>query len=48
MLPQFARQLQGTGWHRHLDRSLFGFLVIGLFKKVVLADNCRRDRHPAL
>ncbi|MEM1085266.1 MAG: MBOAT family O-acyltransferase [Verrucomicrobiota bacterium] len=38
MMPQFSRG-EGTGWHRHLPIA-FGFLVIGLFKKVVIADHC--------
>jgi len=38
MMPQFARGRGGDGWQRHFPVGL-GFLAIGLFKKVVLADN---------
>jgi D-alanyl-lipoteichoic acid acyltransferase DltB (MBOAT superfamily) len=38
MMPQFARGRGGVGWQRHFPVAL-GFLAVGLFKKVVIADH---------
>ncbi len=38
MMPQFRRGA-GIGWQRHFPVAL-GFLAVGLFKKVVIADHC--------
>jgi D-alanyl-lipoteichoic acid acyltransferase DltB (MBOAT superfamily) len=43
MMPQFRQPW--TGWHRHLPVAI-GFLAIGLFKKVVIADNAALVANP--
>jgi alginate O-acetyltransferase complex protein AlgI len=43
MMPQFRQRW--TGWHRHLPVAL-GFLAIGMFKKVVIADNAALVANP--
>jgi D-alanyl-lipoteichoic acid acyltransferase DltB (MBOAT superfamily) len=43
MMPQFRRRW--TGWHRHLPVAI-GFLAIGMFKKVVIADNAALVANP--
>ena len=43
MMPQFRKPW--TGWHRHLPIAI-GFLAIGMFKKVVIADNAALVANP--
>lgn len=43
MMPQFRKPW--TGWHRHLPVAI-GFLAIGMFKKVVIADNAALVANP--
>jgi len=45
MMPQFSRRPGHSGWERHLPVGL-AILLIGLFKKVVVADNLARVATP--